>query len=168
MKSHTNTTLRNFLQEDFSSVQEIYRQGIETKNATFETHVPDWEKWNKKFIETPRLVAINNDRVIGWAMLSKVSVREVYAGVCELSIFIHNDFQGMGIGKTLLNQLITQSENNHIWTLQAGIFPENKASIELHLKCGFRQVGYREKIGKMDRVWRDTVLLERRSKVAGL
>ncbi len=170
-------SIRTFLPSDFPQVQEIYQQGIETKNATFETVAPDWEIWDKKFISHPRLVATHNNRLVGWAMLSRVSAREVYSGVCDVSIYIHNEFKEMGVGKKLLNELIIQSEQNNVWTLQAGIFPENIASINLHLKCGFRNVGYREKIGKMYYVlnhsereykWRDTILLERRSKKAGI
>jgi L-amino acid N-acyltransferase YncA len=161
-------SIREFQLQDFPYVQEIYQQGIETKNATFETCVPDWERWDKKFISKPRIVATNNDRVVGWVMLSPVSTRAVYAGVCEVSIFIHKNFQGKGIGKALLQELIIQSEQNNIWTLQAGIFPENHSSIKLHLNYGFRQVGYWERIGKMQDIWRDTILLERRSKKAGV
>ena len=168
MQPQPNITIRLFKISDFHQVQEIYKQGVETRNATFESHIPFWEEWNRKFIEEPRLVAVLNDRVVGWAMLSRVSLRDVYSGVCEISLYIHKKYRKRGIGKALLNELITQSENYNIWTLQAGIFPENKVSIKLHKDCGFREVGYREKIGKMDDEWRDTILLERRSKEVGL
>jgi len=160
--------IRIFQVEDFPSVIEIYKQGIETNNATFENHIPDWKEWNEKFILNPRLVVTDNGRVVGWAMLSRISTRQVYAGVCEVSIYIHTGFQGKGIGRGLLTELVVKSEKNNIWTLQAGIFAENISSINLHISCGFRKVGYREKIRKMAGVWRDTVLFERRSEVAGI
>jgi L-amino acid N-acyltransferase YncA len=159
--------VRELCKEDYPLVKLIYEQGIATKNATFETTAPDWEEWNKKYIENCRFVAVSNGKVVGWAALSAVSGRCVYAGVCEVSVYIHEDHKGKGIGKKMLNALITASEQNSIWTLQSGIFPENAVSIKLHLDLGFREVGRREKIGKMDGIWRDTVLLERRSGVIG-
>ena len=115
-----------------------------------------------------RLIAEINEEVIGWAALSAVSSRAVYAGVCEVSLYISNSAQGQGVGKQLLQQLITESEKHGIWTLQAGIFPENEASIRVHEKCGFRTIGFREKIGQMDGVWRNSVFMERRSDKVGL
>jgi phosphinothricin acetyltransferase len=153
----------------YLAVREIYEHGIATGNATFQTEAPAWEEWDRGHLATCRLVALDEDgKVTGWAALTPVSGRCVYAGVAEVSIYIHPDFQGEGIGKKLLEELIRQSEAHTFWTLQAGIFPENKASLKLHEQLGFRKIGYREKIGKMKNVWRDTVLLERRSKKVGI
>jgi phosphinothricin acetyltransferase len=160
--------IRSFSPGDFSAVTLIYQQGIETGQATFETIAPDWETWNKKFLPDFRFVAENENVVLGWAALSAISARAVYAGVCEVTIYIAPEAQGRGVGKMLLQNLIAASEANGIWTLQAGIFPVNKASVALHEKCGFRIVGFREKIGKMGVMWRDTLLLERRSKITGI
>jgi L-amino acid N-acyltransferase YncA len=152
----------------YLAVKKIYEHGIATGNATFQTEAPAWEEWDKGHLATCRLVALDeNQKVMGWAALTPVSGRCVYAGVAEVSIYIHPDFQGKGVGKRLLEELIRQSEAHALWTLQAGIFPENKASLKLHEQLGFRKVGYREKIGKMKNAWRDTVLLERRSKKVG-
>jgi len=145
------------------AVLEIYRQGIATGNATFETETPSWEKWTAAHLPHSRIVARNGASVLGWAALSPVSSRCVYAGVAEVSIYIAEEARGLGVGRALLEELIRQSENNGLWTLQAGIFPENEASIRLHKSCGFREVGRRERIGKLGDRWRDTVLLERRS-----
>jgi len=145
------------------AVLEIYRQGIATGNATFETETPSWEKWTAEHLPHSRIVARNGACVLGWAALSPVSGRCVYAGVAEVSIYIAEEARGLGVGRALLEELIRQSENNGLWTLQAGIFPENEASIRLHKSCGFREVGRRERIGKLGDRWRDTVLLERRS-----
>jgi phosphinothricin acetyltransferase len=153
----------------YPSVKEIYLQGIASGNATFETEAPTWEAWDKSHLKICRLIAINADEnIVGWAALTPVSGRCVYSGVAELSVYIHQDFRGKGIGRKLLEELVRESEKQNLWTLQAGVFPENKASIIIHEQCGFRQVGYHEKIGKMKNVWRDTVLLERRSKVVGI
>lgn len=152
------------IRDDWDQVAEIFRQGIETGNATFETQIPSWEKWDSAHIQSCRIVATIENVVIGWAALVPVSSRKVYAGVGEISIYISNRYQGLKIGTRLLERLIDESEKEGFWTLQAGIFPENKASIKLHQNHGFRIVGYREKIGQMKGVWRDTILLERRSK----
>jgi phosphinothricin acetyltransferase len=155
-------------QTHYPQVKEIYEQGIANGNATFETQAPTWEEWDKSHMKKCRLVAVDeNGNVIGWAALSSVSSRCVYAGVAELSVYVHQNHQGKGIGKNILGALIRESESQNIWTLQAGVFPENAASIKIHEQCGFRRVGYHEKIGKMKNVWRDTVLLERRSGVVG-
>ncbi|MGC2196968.1 MAG: N-acetyltransferase family protein [Terriglobales bacterium] len=153
--------------EDWPAVEEIYRQGIATGNATFETETPGWEKWNAGHHPHSRLVARDPRQVLGWAALSPVSIRLVYAGVSEVSIYVADTARSKGVGKALLTTLIEHSELNGIWTLQAGIFPENAASISLHRSCGFREVGRREKIGLLKGVWRDVVLLERRSVKAG-
>ena len=147
----------------WSSVKTIYEAGLATGNASFQTSAPNWEDWDKAHLAHSRLVSVDGDAVTGWAALSPVSARPVYAGVAEVSIYIDPDRQGKGIGKALLTALITTSEQNGIWTLQAGIFPENTASVALHKGLGFREVGFREKIGKMGDRWRDTVLLEKRS-----
>ena len=146
-------------------VSDIYAEGITTGNATFETVVPSWEQWNESHHQFARLVAQQNDELLGWAALSPVSRRAVYAGVAEVSVYVAAISRGRGCGRALLVELIEAAERNGIWTLQAGIFPENTPSLELHKSCGFRVVGVRERIGRMNAVWRDTVLLERRSKV---
>ena len=161
-------TVTTLLSEHWPSVKAIYEAGLATGNASFQTSAPAWEEWNKSHLTHSRLVAIGNDAVIGWAALSPVSARPVYAGVAEVSVYIAPAHQGKGIGKALLSAVIATSEQNGVWTLQAGIFPENGASIALHKGLGFREVGIREKVGKMGDRWRDTVLLERRSKRAGL
>ena len=151
----------------WDAVKNIYLQGIATKQATFQTTAPDWEEWNTSHLPNLRYVAIVEDSIAGWSALTPVSGRCVYAGVTEVSIYVHRDFRAQGIGQALLQKLITESEKENIWTLQAGIFPENLSSIRLHEKLGFRKIGYREKIGKLDGVWRDTILLERRSEITG-
>ena len=154
--------------ESWSAIQRIYNDGIATKNATFQTEAPEWTVWDQSHLKDCRLIARIDNQVAGWAALSNVSNRCVYSGVAEVSIYIDSAFRGMGVGDHLMKQLITDSEKHGIWTLQSGIFPENKASIALHLKNGFVIVGIREKIGKMDNVWRDTALFERRSQVVGI
>lgn len=151
----------------WQQVKEIYEQGIKTGNATFETSAPEWDTWDKAHLKTCRLVAVENNKLIGWAALVSVSSRCVYAGVAENSIYISEEARGKGIGKKILQKLIEESETENIWTLQTGIFPENKASIKIHEACGFRIIGIRERIGRMNGVWRDTVLLERRSNKVG-
>ncbi len=153
------------LASDWPAVRQIYADGIATGNATFETAVPDWEVWNEKQIASPRLVMRDEGRVLAWAALSRVSAREVYLGVCEVSIYVAAEGRGRGVGRQLLAELVRQSESAGIWTLQASIFPENEASVGLHQRCGFRIVGKRERIAQRDGVWRDTLLMERRSAV---
>ena len=154
--------------EDWVQVRSIILEGIATGHTTFETDAPSWEKWDEGHLKIARLVARRGDRVLGWAALSPVSKRECYRGVAELSVSIKEERRGRGIGRALLEALIENSEENEIWTLQAAIFPENTASVKLHLRCGFREVGRRERIGKLNGVWRDTLLFERRSKTAGI
>jgi len=162
------TTIRQFKPDDFLQVQAIYKQGIETQNATFQQHEKTWEEWESSMLPTCRLVAVDQNQIAGWAGLSATSSREVYAGVCEVSIYINSQFQGQGVGSLLMSVLIDESEQQGIWTLQAGIFPENKASIALHKKHGFRIIGHRERVGQMHGIWRDSILMERRSKIVGL
>jgi phosphinothricin acetyltransferase len=153
---------------DWERVVTIYLEGIATGDATFEVNAPAWSAWDANHLPFARLVATTTDDcVIGWAALSSVSKRSVYAGVAEVSVYVAAAARGAGVGRALLQQLIQDSETNGIWTLQAGIFPENQASIALHESLGFRLVGTRERIGKLQNTWRDTVLLERRSRVVG-
>jgi len=159
--------ITNMQSEHWQAVKKIYEEGIATGNATFQTTSPTWEDWNKDHLTTSRLVAVDDNEVVGWAALTPVSGRCVYAGVAEVSVYVAAAARGKGIGNALLQALVKNSEENNLWTLQAGIFPENIASIKLHKTNGFRIIGTREKIGKMNGVWRDTVLLERRSKVVG-
>lgn len=152
----------------WESVRDIYIEGIATGNATFETDAPSWEHWDKAHLASCRLVAINDQKsVLGWAALSPVSSRCVYGGVAEISVYIASTERGKGVGTQLLDALIRASEREGLWTLQAGIFPENKASLTLHTSLGFREIGRRERIGKMNGLWRDTILLERRSQTVG-
>jgi len=153
----------NLLKEDWESVRRIYAEGIATGNATFETEAPGWNSWDSTHLKTPRLVARRVDEVIGWAALSPVSRRQVYAGVAEVSVYVAANAHRLGVGRQLLMALIEEAERSGIWTLQAGIFPENNASIALHRVCGFREVGLRERLGKLGEVWRDVILMERRS-----
>jgi L-amino acid N-acyltransferase YncA len=162
-------TITKLLAEHWPAVKAIYEEGIATGNATFQTSAPDWDHWDGAHFAHSRLVALSGEGIVeGWAALSPVSARAVYAGVAEVSVYIAAGCRGRKIGEGLLCMLITESERNGIWTLQAGIFPENVASLRIHARCGFRQVGYRERIGQMHGVWRDTVLLERRSRVVGV
>ncbi|MBT3203176.1 MAG: N-acetyltransferase [Gammaproteobacteria bacterium] len=160
--------IRNLIESDYPAVQAIYQQGIDMGDATFQSKTPDWKSWNKTKLAACRLVAIDNSAVIGWAALSPVSGLCVFNGIAEVSLYISNKAQGKGVGHNLLSALISSSEEQGLWTLQSGIFPENKASLALHKKNGFREVGVREKMGAMqDGTWRDVLFLERRSKVAG-
>ncbi|HEX8425238.1 N-acetyltransferase family protein [Hymenobacter sp.] len=153
-------------------VRTIYLESIATGNATFTTEAPEWEEWDSGHLRHSRLVAIEddgarNEQLAGWAALSPASGRCVYGGVAEVSVYVAQAARGRGVGRQLLNALIMESEQNGIWTLQAGIFPENTASVSIHAKAGFREVGRRERIGQLRGVWRDTLLLERRSAVVG-
>ena len=162
----SETEVRAFTADDWAEVSSIYQDGIATGQATFETQVPTWAHWDKNHLAAGRLVAASGERVIGWAALSHVSARVVYEGVAETSVYVSGDWRGQGVGRTLLEALVIESESNGIWTLQASIFPENEASLKLHEQCGFRVVGTRERIAQLNGIWRDTVLLERRSQVA--
>ncbi len=153
--------------EDWPAVREIYEQGIASGNGTFETAAPDWAAWDGAHLRECRLVAREGGRVLGWAALTPVSPRAVYRGVADISLYVAAGARRRGIGRALLERLISESEAAGIWTLQAGIFPENDASLALHRACGFREVGRRERIGRHGDRWRDVMLLERRSGVVG-
>lgn len=155
-------------QQNYPEVARIYLEGIATGNATFQDTAPDWKSWDESHLAACRIVAIEDNKYLGWAALTPVSGRCVYAGVAEISVYVAAKARRKGIGRLLLTELIKLSEHNDIWTLQASVFPENIPSIKLHEQCGFRVIGYREKIGKMKGVWRNNVLLERRSKIVGI
>lgn len=157
-------TFEIITEKNYNNVATIYEQGIATGNATFQKNSLTWEDWDKCHNKFCRIVGIENNEIVGWAALTPVSNRNVYKGVAEVSVYVATNHRGKGFGKKLLEELILLSEQNELWTLQAGIFPENSASIKLHEYCGFRIIGIREKIGKMNDVWRDNLFLERRSK----
>jgi phosphinothricin acetyltransferase len=160
--------IREMQQSDGPRILEIYKLGQDTRNATFENQVPSWQDWDSKHISHSRFVYEEEGQVLGWAALSPVSSREVYKGVAEVSIYIDTDYKGKGIGTKLMEYLIKSSEENSIWTLFSSIFPENVATLKLHEKFGFRIIGTREKIAQHYGKWRDTVILERRSKKVGI
>ena len=165
-------TVRDMTADDWTEVEDIYRQGIATGNATFEADPPSWEEFDASKVARPRLVAVDNGRVIGWAAASRVSSRCVYEGVIEHSVYVSEEARGAGVGATLLDTFLRESEAAGIWTVQSGVFPENEPSLALHRKLGFRDVGTRERVGKMSYGpfagrWRDVVMIERRSRVVG-
>lgn len=147
---------------DWEQVRAIYLEGIRSGHSTFETDAPSWERWDEGHLQIARFVMRDGDTVLGWAALSPVSKRDVYRGVAEVTVYVSENAHGQGIGRELLEALIDESEKSGIWTLQASIFPENTASVQLHLRCGFREVGRRERIAMLNGVWRDTLLFERR------
>ena len=149
---------------DWVAVSAIYAEGIETRNATFETEVPTWDEWDAAHLVEARLVARRDGEVVGWAALSPVSGRCCYRGVVENSVYVARGAQSQGVGRALLNELVRLADEAGFWTIQTGVFPENPASLQLHLSCGFRVVGVRERLGRLDGVWRDVVFLDRRSK----
>jgi len=155
--------LRPLEPDDWPAVAEIYWDGMRDGLATFETEVPSWKEWDAAHFPEHRLVADLLGEIVGWAALSPASSRRCYSGVAENSVYVARDARGLGIGRALLDALIAGAEAAGIWTIQTSIFPENRASLALHEKCGFRVVGTRERIAKRDGVWRDTVFLERRS-----
>ena len=158
------TVVRDLRPQDWPQVAAIFEDGILSGNATFEIVVPSWEAWDAAHTEH-RLVAELDGEIAGWAALSPVSERRCYRGVAENSVYVAAWARGRGIGRALLEELIDRSESAGIWTLQAWIFPENRASVRLHLVCGFRIVGIRERLGRLNGIWRDVLLLERRSRL---
>jgi L-amino acid N-acyltransferase YncA len=151
--------------EDWPEVARIYADGIATGNATFETEVPSWEQWNRSHLPEHRFVALRDGAVVGWVAVSSISDRCVYGGVVENSVYVDEQARGQGVGGLLLEWLIASTEAAGIWTIQTGIFPENEASLRLHERVGFEVVGRRKRLGKLQGVWRDVLLLERRSSV---
>jgi len=160
--------IRAMTYQDSSRVLEIYKMGLDTRNATFETDVPSWTDWDIKHFKHSRFVYVENEEMLGWIALSPVSTRKAYEGVAEVSVYIDTNTLGKGIGSKLMDKAIISSEEHLIWTLYSSIFPENTATLKLHEKFGFRIIGTRENIAKLDGKWRDTILLERRSKVIGI
>ena len=154
--------------DDWLAVRAVYLEGIATGDATFETEAPSWETWDAAHLRFARLVARDGEDVIGWAALSRVSQRKAYTGVAEVSVYVAAHSRGKGVGKALLERLIQDSEQNGIWTLQAAVFPENAATLAVHKRSGFREVGRRERISRLNGNWRDTILLERRSEIVGV
>jgi len=161
-------SIRPLIKTDWTSISKIYADGIATGIATFETEIPNWEAWNEKYIESCRIVAVKKEMVVGFAVLSKVSSRQVYKGVAEVTVYVSKDYRGQYVGETLLKQLIKESETHGFWTLQAGIFSKNVASIEMHKKFDFRVIGIRKQIGQLNGKWHDNHFLERRSKLIGV
>lgn len=160
--------IRSFRKEDWSQVKDIYEQGIATGQATFETSAPSFEKWESTIASNLCLVAEDEKGIQGWCKISNVSDRCVYSGVGEVSVYVRDESRGKGVGKLLLQAMIKESESKGYWTLSAGVFPENIPSLHLHQSVGFHEVGIRQRIGKLNGVWRDVVLLERRSQNIGI
>lgn len=163
-----NPEISPLLPEAWSAVRRIYEEGIAAGDATFETSAPSWEEWDADHRADCRLVARCDGSIVGWAAASPVSGRCVYGGVGEVSVYVDPKAQGRGVGGRLLHDLVEAAEKAGLWTLQAGVFPENEASLRLHQSAGFREVGRRERIGRLGGRWRDVVLLERRSRVVGV
>jgi L-amino acid N-acyltransferase YncA len=159
-----NIMIREMSESDGERVLEIYKMGIETGNATFETEVPTWNDWDSKHLPHSRFVSAINGKIVGWAALSPVSARSAYIGVAEISIYVDTGFIGKGIGSPLMERVVQSSEEKGIWTLTSSVFPENSATLRLHEKFRFRIIGVREKIARLGGKWRNTILLERRSK----
>ena len=153
--------------KDWNEVRNIYQLGLDTGIASFETEPPDWDHFDKKFMRTGRFVLEEKGSILGWTALTKVSSRMAYRGVAEVSIYLHPLAQGRGFGKQLMNELIEKSEKTGIWTLHSAIFPQNRASVALHEKSGFRKIGTRERVAYRDGQWHDNLLMERRSKIVG-
>jgi L-amino acid N-acyltransferase YncA len=160
--------IRAMRTDDWPAVRSIYAEGMATGNATFETEIPEWSRWDRSHLQDCRLVAQYSQQIVGWAALSPASSRRVYSGVAEVSVYVAAETRGHGVGKRLLESLVEHSERCGMWTLQAGVFQENVTSIALHKSCGFREVGLRKKLGQRGGVWRDVLLLERRSSSVGI
>ena len=156
-------TIEALLPEHWTGVARVYEEGIATRNATFETEVPTWEAWDSSHLPGHRFVAVREGEVVGWVAVGPVSGRCVYAGVVENSVYVAESVRGQGVGRSLLEALIASTDAAGIWTIQAGMFPENEGSIRLHRSVGFTTVGTYERLGKLDGVWRDVLMLERRS-----
>lgn len=163
----TGLAVRAMSRQDWPAVERIYAEGIATGNATFEADMPSWERFDGGHHPFARLVAVEGERIVGWAALSPVSARPAYGGVAEVSIYVSSDRLRRGIGRALLDAAVAESEANGLWTLQATILAGNDASVALHAKAGFRLVGRRERIGRVAGRWRDTILMERRSAAVG-
>jgi L-amino acid N-acyltransferase YncA len=159
----TAVEIRDLRPGDWPEVARIYAEGIATRNATFETELPSWEAWNDAHLAEHCLVAVAGGAVVGWITAAAVSSRCCYAGVAEISAYVAEEARGQGVGSVLLERLIESTERAGIWTLETGVFPENEISLALLKRFGFREVGVRERIGQLDGVWRDVVLMERRS-----
>ncbi|MDH5642604.1 MAG: GNAT family N-acetyltransferase [Gemmatimonadota bacterium] len=161
--------IRPMTEADWSYVSAIYKEGIETEMATFETEVPSWDVWNETHLPKCRLVAEDENKIVlGWVALSSVSDRCVYGGVTESSVYVAAEARGRGVGRKLMDALVQESEREGIWTIQAGMFAENDATVALHRSVGFRKVGLRERLGKLHGKWRDVLLMERRSTKVGV
>ena len=152
---------------DWPAARAVHEEGIATGSSTFETSAPEWDEWDEHHLRKPRLAARRAGELLGWAALSAVSDRCAYDGVAEASVYVSEAARGAGVGRALLKALIERAETEGIWTIQAGVFPENVPSLRLFETAGFRTVGLRERLGKLGGLWRDVVLLERRSEVAG-
>jgi len=164
--------IRDMTAADWPEVERIYREGIATGNATFEAAPPSWDDFDRDKVASPRLVATDDGAVVGWAAAGRVSSRCVYEGVLEHSVYVAEAARGRGVGRALLDAFLRASEAENIWTVQSGVFPENEPSLALHRELGFRTVGTRERVGKMGYgpyagQWRDVVMIERRSALAG-
>jgi phosphinothricin acetyltransferase len=155
-------------ESNYAEVARIYLEGIRTGMATFETQVPDWQAWNKAHHEFGRIALVDQNRMLAWGALTPVSQRYAYRGVAEISVYVAESDRGRGLGKAVLQELIRIAEQNNLWTLQAAIMKQNEVSIEMHKKCGFRVIGYREKVAQLNGIWTDSVLMERRSKLIGI
>jgi L-amino acid N-acyltransferase YncA len=155
--------IREMTRADWPEVEEIYAAGIETGNATFETATPTWEEFDAGRLADHRLVAVEDGRIVGWAALSPTSPRACYAGVVEHSVYVAAEHRGQGVGRALMEALLASADAAGLWTLQTSVFPENAATLALHERLGFRVVGRRERLARLGGVWRDTLLLERRS-----
>jgi L-amino acid N-acyltransferase YncA len=167
MTASATSAIGDLRPEHWPEVARIYAEGIATGNATFETDVPSWEAWDTSHLAAHRFVALDGERVVGWAAISPVSERCVYGGVVENSVYVSEEVRGRGVGRALLERLIESTEAAGIWTIQTGIFPENDRSVRLHESVGFEIVGRRKKLGRLRGVWRDVLLMERRSPVVG-
>ncbi len=155
-------------ERNYAGVAQIYLEGIKTGMATFETQVPDWQAWNKAHLEFGRISLVDQNRMLAWGALTPVSQRYAYRGVAEISVYVAENARGRGLGKLVLQELIRLAEQNNVWTLQAAIMKQNEVSIAMHKKCGFRVIGFREKVAQLNGIWTDSVLMERRSKRIGV